>query len=86
MLKSGAPELRLAQRFPEILQPALTLLSSPRCAHKPKGMYTCVGVALSHIFVTNCLFLSYNFEFNIAVILMFSLRGNQLVTILEVSC
>lgn len=26
MLKSGAPELRLAQRFPEILQPALTLL------------------------------------------------------------
>lgn len=49
-------------------------------------MYTCIGVVLSHIFVTNCLFLSYNFEFNIAVILMFSLRGNQLVTILEVSC
>lgn len=86
MLKSGAPELRLAQRFPEILQPALTLLSSPTCAHKPKGVYTCIGVVFSHIFVTSCLFLSYNFEFNIAVILMFSLRGNQLVTILEVSC
>lgn len=42
---------------------------------------------LSHIFVNNCLLLSYNFEFNIAIMLMFLLRGKKkLFTILEVSC
>lgn len=32
---------------------------------------------LSHIFVNNCLLLSYNFEFNIAIMLMFLLRGKK---------
>lgn len=73
----------MVQRFPEKLQPALTLLRSPACAHMNPKAYTSAYV---WYLVTNCLFLSYNFEFNIAIFLMFPLRGNQLFTILEVSC
>ena len=45
---------------------------------KPKGIYICVHVVFSHIFL-NSLFLSCNIDFNIALILTVSTKGKPAI-------